>query len=633
MKIRSFAQTFTAFVFALSATATISQPSSAKATTFFCGTSKGAPVTVASTSRGDIPIIRWISNYFSGTNYNPQRRCKEVSNKFQIYYDNGMLNYLTTGRINRQPVVCVAKSLGSGCSEVLLTLEPKDNPNRVLQELLNLRVRAASAPITRGGPQVSEQAPVYVDLNEYLNTAPVEKGISPISQLTRETAQAQSQVPAVNSTNTITTADAKRPSLPEIINQGNLTKAVTAIEQSWERDYEGYFGANLSDQSLVANGIADTLGKLASQTGKKPALIYVVPGPKQLELVLVMPQSKPIRKSIPEADRSALLKVVKQFSQEIADPTKTNTKSYLATARQLYQWIIAPLEPNLQAQSIDTLVFCMGGGLRTLPLASLHNGQQFLVEKYSIGLIPAFNMTNTLYRDIKNSQVLAMGASQFTNQTPLPAVPSELTAIFKDLSGVLWPGPWSGKSLLNQEFTLNNLKSQRASQPFGIVHLATHAEFQPGAPKNSYIQFWDTKLRLNQMRQLQWNNPAVELLVLSACNTALGDKDAEMGFAGLAVQSGVKSALASLWNVSDEGTLALMIEFYQQLRTAPIKAEALRLAQIAMLRGQVRLEAGQLRGPGLRGGFQLPPNLAALGTKDFSHPYYWAAFTMIGNLW
>ncbi len=187
--------------------------------------------------------------------------------------------------------------------------------------------------------------------------------------------------------------------------------------------------------------------------------------------------------------------------------------------------------------------------------------------------------------------------------------------------------------MVEQAFTINNLKSQRASQPFGIVHLATHAEFQPGAPGNSYIQFWDTKLRLNQMRQLQWNNPQVELLVLSACSTALGDKDAEMGFAGLAVQSGVKSALASLWNVSDEGTLALMTAFYQQLRIAPIKAEALRQAQVAMLRRQVRLEAGQLRGPGLRGGLQLPPNLAALGTRDFSHPYYWAAFTMIGNLW
>ncbi|MFB8788770.1 MAG: CHAT domain-containing protein [Potamolinea sp.] len=104
---------------------------------------------------------------------------------------------------------------------------------------------------------------------------------------------------------------------------------------------------------------------------------------------------------------------------------------------------------------------------------------------------------------------------------------------------------------------------------------------------------WDTQLRLDQVRQLGWNNPAVDLLVLSACRTALGDEKAELGFGGLAVSSGVKSALASLWYVSDQGTLALMTEFYQQLKTAPIKAEALRQAQISMIKKQVRIENGK----------------------------------------
>lgn len=135
------------------------------------------------------------------------------------------------------------------------------------------------------------------------------------------------------------------------------------------------------------------------------------------------------------------------------------------------------------------------------------------------------------------------------------------------------------------------------------------------------------------MRQLQWNNPPVDLLVLSACRTAVGDKDAEMGFAGLAVNSGVKTVLASLWSVSDEGTLALMTEFYQHLRVVPIKAEALRQAQIGMLRGDVLLENGKLRGPMLRGGMSLPAKLAAAQTRNFKHPFYWAAFTMIGSPW
>lgn len=164
-------------------------------------------------------------------------------------------------------------------------------------------------------------------------------------------------------------------------------------------------------------------------------------------------------------------------------------------------------------------------------------------------------------------------------------------------------------------------------------HLATHSEFQPGALSHSYIQLWQTKLQLNQLRQLGWNQPPVELLVLSSCRTALGNDEAELGFACFAVQAGVKSALASLWYVSDEGTLGLMTECYRQLRSAPIKAEALRQAQIAMLKGDVQIVQGQLRNT--RGGaIQLPIALADRADDHrLSRPYYWAAFTLIGSPW
>jgi CHAT domain-containing protein len=138
---------------------------------------------------------------------------------------------------------------------------------------------------------------------------------------------------------------------------------------------------------------------------------------------------------------------------------------------------------------------------------------------------------------------------------------------------------------------------------------------------------------LNQLEELKLSNPQVELLVLSACTTAVGDEQAELGFAGLAVHAGVKSALASLWYVSDVGTLGLMTEFYQQLRTAPIKAEALRQAQLAMLRGEVRLQDGYLVRSGNNQALPLPSELAARGDRNLSHPYYWAAFTMIGSPW
>jgi len=192
---------------------------------------------------------------------------------------------------------------------------------------------------------------------------------------------------------------------------------------------------------------------------------------------------------------------------------------------------------------------------------------------------------------------------------------------------------WTGKSFLNQGFTFDNLKAQRNQTPFGVIHLATHGEFNLGAPRNSFIQLSDRKLRLDQLRQMGWNHPPVELLVLSACRTALGSQDAEFGFGGLAVAAGVKSAIASLWYVSDEGTLGLITDFYQQLKTVPIKAEALRQAQIAMIKGQVRVKGGKLQGIGQGSSILLPPELAAVGDEEFSHPYYWSAFTLIGSPW
>jgi CHAT domain-containing protein len=265
----------------------------------------------------------------------------------------------------------------------------------------------------------------------------------------------------------------------------------------------------------------------------------------------------------------------------------------------------------------------MDAGLRSIPIAALHDGQGFIVERYSVGLMPSLSLTDTRYVSVKKASVLAMGAAQFSEQRPLPAVPLELSLIAQKFG--------SSQSFLNSNFTLENLKAARIAQPYNIVHLATHGEFQPGKPENSYIQLWDAKLSLDKLRQLKLSDPAVELLVLSACRSAIGDESAELGFTGLAVQAGVKSALGSLWYVSDEGTLALMTTFYEHLKTAPIKAEALRQAQLAMLRGEVRLEKGRLVTS--RNSIALPPELLKLGNKDLAHPFYWSAFTMIGNPW
>ena len=413
------------------------------------------------------------------------------------------------------------------------------------------------------------------------------------------------------------------------------------VEEFFTRQYEEYLGL-LSPQVLTLGEIKATLNKIEAATGEKPALVYAVfypgtleqetqqrlnnPIPQdsdQLQLVVVTGKGEPIFRAIPGATRANVLAMATKLRSEITNQGKLGTTSYLAPAQQIYQWLIAPIEENLQTQGIKNLAFIMDVGLRSVPLIALHDGKQFLIEKYSAGLMPSLSLTDTRYRDIKEFQILAMGASEFSDENPLPAVPFEVATITQKL--------WQGKSFLNDAFTLENLKAQRRQQPFGIIHLATHGQFKAGKRQDSYIRLWDRRLGLDQLRELGWNDPPVELLVLSACRTALGDKEAELGFAGLAVQAGVKSAVGSLWYVSDEATLGLMAEFYWQLQKAPIKSDALRLAQLAMIRGEVYLEGGKLHGTGQN--VTLPPELAQLGDKKLSHPYYWSAFTMIGSPW
>ena len=405
---------------------------------------------------------------------------------------------------------------------------------------------------------------------------------------------------------------------------GNISAAMSLIDKSFSQEFLEHFGSNISDESISPEELKKKLASIGAETRTKPSLIYLFSQPEKLNLVLITSCGEMVYKSVPSANREELLKVVSEFRNEITKPGVRITTSYLPSSQQLYKWMIAPLEDSLKKCETDTISFVVDRGLRGMPFAALHDGQQFLVEKYSLSLMPSMNLTDTRYVDLRNSQVLAMGASQFSELNPLPAVPAEIAAISRE---------WQAVSFLNEGFTLENLKRQHQSRPFGVIHLATHGEFRPGVPSNSFIQLWDSRLRLDQLGDLRLNDPQVNMLVLSACRTAVGDAQAELGFGGLALQAGVQTAVGSLWYVSDEGTLGLMSEFYQQLKTAGIKGAALRQAQIAMLRGDVRLEGGRLRGSSRGEGVELPASLQGFADLKLSHPYYWSAFVMIGSPW
>ncbi len=342
----------------------------------------------------------------------------------------------------------------------------------------------------------------------------------------------------------------------------------------------------------------------------------------RLEILLVTPEGEPQRFIVEAAERDEVIALAQQLYRRTSNPVGRN---FLPFAQQLYSFMIAPLEASLEAAGIENLVFIMPEGLRLLPVAALHDGEKYLVQSYSAGLAPSLSLTDTRYRPLQGLKVFAAGASNFADENalgPLPAVGIEVESIATDI--------WEGDFILDEGFTVEAFKAQRRRSPTGIVHLATHADFERDSPDENYIQFFDRQLRIDEVRELGLNQPPVELMVLSACRTAFGDADIELGFGGLAVQAGVKTAVASLWYVGDTGTLALMTEFYSQFETATIKAEALRAAQVSLIEGKTRAEGGQIRGS--RGAFNLPEALAG-SEEDLSHPFYWAAFTTIGSPW
>ncbi|PSB10593.1 CHAT domain-containing protein [Pleurocapsa sp. CCALA 161] len=407
---------------------------------------------------------------------------------------------------------------------------------------------------------------------------------------------------------------------PELVDLEQFSDLVSKLESKWENSYERYFDRDFAHQSSSVNQIAERLRAVQEKTKINPAVIWAMPADDFLELILVTPDAQFVVKKIPGANRERLTKRIDELGMAIGD---RDSLKYYPPARLIYNWIFKPLEPYLEAENIDTLLLCTGPKLRSLPFAALHDGDKFIVEKYSLALIPAFTLTDTSYNAQSDRQVLAMGTSKFNNLPSLPGVAIELETIVPKL--------WSGRKITDQDFTVTNLQDVHQREGFDIIHIASHSEFNPGSPEDSFIQFSDRRLSLAQINELNLNLPLVDLLVLSACQTALGDEDAEYGFAGLAMQAGVKSALASLWSIDDMGTVVLMSDFYQQLKSTPSKSAALRQAQVNLLQRKIFVKNAQIQGLDFK--VDLTDIISKDRTQDFSHPYYWAGFTLIGNPW
>ncbi|MBE9067952.1 CHAT domain-containing protein [Leptolyngbya cf. ectocarpi LEGE 11479] len=371
----------------------------------------------------------------------------------------------------------------------------------------------------------------------------------------------------------------------------------------------------------------ETLRQIANTQNITPALMYVRLKNTHVELVLVSGERPPVYYPV-DVTAAEIQPVIDRFHETITNPVLRPVQ-YLPAAQQLYDWLVRPMADDLAMANVDHIGFILDAGLRSLPMAALHDGEQFLIESYSLGLLPSVGLTPiepslqsfSKHQQAGHGATLAMGIANFDNQADLAAVPFEL-----DLASQ----SHNDEQYLDHEATLAALQQRLEQGEFTNVHLATHAVFQPGSLDTSYVQLWDHSINLTQLQELPLD--AVDFLILSACATALGDRHAEFGFAGLAVKVGVQTALASLWSISDEGTLGLMAEFYRALEQPLTRSAALRQAQLAMLQGKVSIMDGTVYGSGEQTIGHLP-SLDASGSWNFSHPAYWSGFTMIGNPW
>lgn len=331
------------------------------------------------------------------------------------------------------------------------------------------------------------------------------------------------------------------------------------------------------------------------QLDPQAAIIYPIILADRLEVILSLPK-QPLQHYATVLPEEQLETIVEKLRKKLVIRSK---QDFLPLSQQLYDWLIRPAEAELVKSGIKTLVFVPDGVFRNIPLAALHDGKQFVIEKYGVALTPSLQLLPPKRLQQRNFKVLGAGLTEARQGfSPLEYVEEELKKIKSEVPSTV---------LLNEEFTSKNLKTYLKSTFFPIVHIATHGKFSSKAIE-TFILAWDEQIKINELDNLlqipeQKKRESVELLVLSACETATGDKRAALGLAGIAVRAGANSTLATLWAVNDEATANLMRYFYKYLsNTQESKAEALRRSQLALLKD-----------------------------PQYEHPVYWAPYILVGN--
>lgn len=378
-----------------------------------------------------------------------------------------------------------------------------------------------------------------------------------------------------------------QPQNNQEVTQVNLVKARDTIEALQLAELHDFFREACLDAQPTDIDKIDVTA----------AVIYPIILRDRLEVIVSLP-NQPLAHYSTAIPQEELEKTIQELRYNL--PIRSR-RSYLTSASKLYDWLIRPAIPDLVNQEIKTLVFVPDGAFRNIPLAVLYDGEQYLVEQYTLSLTPGLQLVAPLSLEEVELKTLAAGITQQRRGfSSLEYVNNELEDIQNQANSTI---------LRDQDFTKAALQTNIESSKFPIVHIATHGQFSSNI-EETFLLAWDSNIDIQQLNNILKNSDlnrqqSIELLVLSACETAQGDERAALGLAGMAVRAGARTTLATLWTVSDESTALTMNSFYQELTQPNIKntkAQALRKAQLELI-----------------------------NSNQFSHPFHWAPFVMIGN--
>jgi CHAT domain-containing protein len=368
-----------------------------------------------------------------------------------------------------------------------------------------------------------------------------------------------------------------------------LIEARDTVETLKSAEVRDYF----KEQCLAAPEAKRTAVERAAGQSSRTAVLYPIILPDRIELLLSFADGP--QQFTSHVDAKTLNDTVHSLRPAVETLGK---RDYFGPAERLYDWLIRPIDAALAERHIDTLVVIPDGALRTIPFATLYDGKEFLVAKYALATSPGLTLMDPepIERQA-NARVLLAGLSKpVQGFAALDSVPGELSSIGKLYGGTV---------LENEDFRLSTVEQDLKTVPYSVVHIASHGEFDSD-PQNTYILTYDGKLTLDNLEDAlkysQFREQPLELLTLSACRTAAGDDKSALGLAGVAIKAGARSAVASLWFVSDEASTHLIELFYAKLSAGLSKAKAMQQAQLEMI-----------------------------GDRRFRHPGYWSPFLVIGN--